>query len=60
MGRLDLENEHLELQLEHLVLDLSVLNRGGGIAAQAIENFVEATGPDFGVFSNLTCVLEDL
>ena len=59
LRKCNLESQHLQLQFQHLVLDLAILEVCG-VSAGGGDLVVEAPRADFGVFGNDTGVFEDL
>jgi hypothetical protein len=62
LGGLDLQRHDLQLQFEHLVLDLADLQRlalGRVFAPRGLDGVVETPGVDLGRLGRLACRLED-
>ena len=61
LRRLNLQDQNFQLQFQHLVLDLPVLQGGGfGVVSGGVDAFVESAGADFGVLGDLALVVEGL
>lgn len=60
LGRLNLESQHLKLQLQHLVLDLAVLQSCRIAASRRLNLVVESAGASLSILGCDSRVLDDL